>query len=196
MFTRAKSSATNGSGGLGIGLALSRRLAQLHGGSLTVQSEGPGKGCEFVVTLPQALEHHGTASQLEAPATDLRTRRVLVVDDNRDAADSLTMILEALGAEVRVAYAGREALDTLTHYDAGVVVLDIGMPDMDGYEVAQAIRARDHGRRRILVALTGWGQEADRVRALKAGFDHHIVKPAQISRLQILLASARSSGTC
>jgi CheY-like chemotaxis protein len=117
------------------------------------------------------------------------------VDDNRDAADSLTMILEALGAEVRVAYAGREALDTLAHYDAAVVVLDIGMPGMDGYEVAQAIRAQDQGRRCTLIALTGRGQEADRARAMQAGFEHHIVKPAEISRLQTLLAGVRGRRT-
>jgi CheY-like chemotaxis protein len=193
MFTKAQSSALEGNAGLGIGLALSRRLAQLHGGTLTVHSDGVGKGAEFVLSLPQALQQPGVDAQLETHAADLRTRRVLVVDDNRDAADSLTMILEALGAEVRVAYAGREALDTLTHYDAGVVVLDIGMPGMDGYELAQQIRARDQGRRRLLIALTGWGQEADRIRALQAGFDHHIVKPAEISRLRTLLAGAGGS---
>jgi CheY-like chemotaxis protein len=114
---------------------------------------------------------------------------VLVVDDNRDAADSLGMILKLLGADVRVARDGSEALETLQGYDPEVVLLDIGMPGMDGYEVARRIRAQRPGPRPTIVALTGWGQEQDRRDAREAGFDHHLVKPAEIDALKALLTS-------
>jgi CheY-like chemotaxis protein len=112
-----------------------------------------------------------------------------VVDDNHDAADTLGMVLRELGAEVRVARNGHEALDALPQFEPSVVLLDIGMPGLDGYEVARALRERFPDRNPFLIALTGWGQEEDRRRAVAAGFDHHLVKPAEISALQSLLAS-------
>jgi CheY-like chemotaxis protein len=118
-------------------------------------------------------------------------RRILVVDDNRDAAESLSMILRFLGADVQVAHGGREALDILSTYEPSVVLLDIGMAGMDGYEVARRIRTAFPERPPTIVALTGWGQEDDRQRARDAGFDHHLIKPADISVLQALLASLR-----
>jgi CheY-like chemotaxis protein len=116
-------------------------------------------------------------------------RRVLLVDDNRDAADSLGALLARLGAEVRVAHDGREALAVFESYRPGVVILDIGMPGMDGYQVARAIRGRPDGEQIPLVAVTGWGQEEDRRRVREAGFDHHLVKPADIGALRVLLGS-------
>jgi PAS domain S-box-containing protein len=176
------------SGGLGIGLALARRLAEMHGGTLGAASDGPGKGAEFTVRLPLAAPGDAVRKEkMEQP--QLPPSRVLVVDDNQDAADSLGMLLRFLGADVRVAHHGREALDAFESYRPGMVLLDIGMPEMDGYQVARAIRSRDAGRSVPLVALTGWGQDEDRRRAREAGFDHHLVKPPDLEALRSLLAA-------
>jgi CheY-like chemotaxis protein len=125
----------------------------------------------------------------EAPS-----RQVLVVDDNRDAAESLAMLLRLLGMEVRVAYSGAEALEILAHYDPEVVLLDIGMPGMDGHEVARRIRGSPRCRHTTLIALTGWGQDEDRQRSRTAGFDHHLVKPADVRTLHALLSAATRGG--
>ena len=190
MFTRSEHSRRSSQGGLGIGLALTRRLAKMHGGSVNAHSDGAGKGAKFTVRLPLAA--HARRQPEPAPARApgaVPRRRILVVDDNRDAGDSLGMILRHLGADVRVARDGEEALQAFAAYDPAVVLLDIGMPGMDGYEVARRMRALHPGRHSALVALTGWGQEEDRRRAREAGFDHHLVKPAQLESLQALLAS-------
>jgi signal transduction histidine kinase len=187
MFTRG--SDLKGQGGLGIGLALARQLAVMHGGSIEASSDGPGLGSEFRIRLPLsdvASARPGSGGKVGA---DLQGRQVLVVDDNRDAGDSLAMVLRILGCDVRVARDGMEALQTLQDFPAAVVLLDIGMPGMDGYEVARQIHARFPARRPVIVALTGWGQEQDRKRAQSAGFDHHMVKPAEIATLHSLLAS-------
>lgn len=190
MFSRGERSSGRAQDGLGIGLALARRLTEMHGGSLDAHSLGLGKGSEFIFRLPLASSpvQHSNAVKSPVKAT-LAQRRILVVDDNRDAANSLGMILQLLGAEVRVVEGGFEALAIFPSYEPSVVLLDIGMPGMDGYEVARNIRARfpDCGTR--IVALTGWGQDDDRRRAQEAGFDHHLVKPAEISDLQRLLCS-------
>jgi len=187
MFSREGRTDARGQGGLGIGLTLSRSLAQMHGGSIEARSEGPGKGSEFIVRLPLAAGAPQAIAARPQPTSLLSPMRILVVDDNRDAAASLGMILEVLGAEVRVAHDGAEALDAFHASDPAVVLLDIGMPGMDGYEVARTLRACYPGRRPALVALTGWGQEEDRRRVRAAGFEHHLVKPAEIDILQALL---------
>ncbi len=189
MFSRGDRASGRGQGGLGIGLALARRLAEMHGGSLEAFSAGTGKGSEFTVRLPLAADQAPQAAGTGHVDAAIPKQRILVVDDNRDAADSLGMILRLLGADVRIARDGLEALDAFPSYDPSVVLLDIGMPGMDGYEVARAIRARFPERHATIVALTGWGQDEDRRRAQEAGFDHHLVKPAEIGALQLLLAS-------
>jgi signal transduction histidine kinase/CheY-like chemotaxis protein len=188
MFNREARADARGKGGLGIGLTLSRRLAEMHGGSIEARSEGEGKGSEFVVRLPLAASPALRAAPPPAGTGLLAPVRVLVVDDNRDAAASLGMVLEVLGAEVRLAHDGHEALDAFGATEPAVVLLDIGMPGMDGYEVARRLRARFPDRRPALVALTGWGQEEDRRRARDAGFEHHLVKPAELEALQSLFA--------
>jgi len=189
MFSRGPQS-----NGLGIGLALSRSLATMHGGTLAASSAGPGQGAEFSLRLPIA-EAPAEAQGAPAPASPMAALRILVADDNQDAGDTLEMLLTHLGAQVRVVRNGADALAEFQGFDPDVVLLDIGMPGMDGYETARAIRARHAGHPAALVALTGWGQEQDRQRSREAGFDHHLVKPADIEALQALLAQlAGTSG--
>jgi PAS domain S-box-containing protein len=189
MFSRGDRTSGRGQGGLGIGLALARRLAEMHGGTLSAQSEGLGKGCAFTLRLPLAVSQLAGAAPESALNDAVPRRRILVVDDNRDAADSLGMILTVLGADVRVARDGPEAITIFRSYEPSVVLLDIGMPGMDGYEVARTLRSFSPGNKATIVALTGWGQDKDREMARDAGFDHHLVKPAEIGALQVLLAS-------
>ncbi|HWB74410.1 MAG TPA: ATP-binding protein, partial [Nannocystaceae bacterium] len=188
MFDRGDQASGLGPGGLGVGLSISRRLAQLHGGSLTAHSAGIGHGSEFALRLP------GIAGvRVEPPARaqprELPPRRVLVVDDNVDAAEMLALLLQSQDMTVHVADGGRVALELFARHDPEVVLLDIGMPEIDGYEVARRIRAEFPERRPILVALTGWGQQDDRRRVREAGFDHHLVKPAELETLRALLSS-------
>jgi PAS domain S-box-containing protein len=189
MFVRGDRTNRRAQSGLGIGLALSQRLAEMHGGRVTAASGGPGRGSEFTLRLPLAAAEADADVGAGAHAATPAPMRILVVDDNRDAGDSLALILRLLGAEVRIARDGPEALDVFERFDAGVVLLDIGMPGMDGYEVARCMRAAFPARHTRLVALTGWGQEEDRRLAREAGFDHHLVKPADLETLQALLAS-------
>jgi signal transduction histidine kinase len=176
-------------GGLGIGLTLVKNLVELHGGAITALSAGPGAGSEFVVRLPIATAGHGSSSAPEARSVPERVprRKVLVVDDNQDAASSLAMLLTYLGAEVQVVNDGRSALSLVGSYRPHVVLLDIGMPGMDGFEVARQIRSHAEYDDVMLIALTGWGQAEDRHRTRDAGFDHHLVKPADITALRSLL---------
>jgi signal transduction histidine kinase/ActR/RegA family two-component response regulator len=189
MFTQVDRSSRRAQGGLGIGLTLVRSLVAMHGGHVEARSDGLGRGSEFVVSLPVAT---GVPKQSEPGLPkDFPCRRVLVVDDNRDAAQMLGQLLTALGAEVRVAYSGRSALEVFPEFRPECVLLDIGMPDMDGYEVARRMRATGQGADVLLVALTGWGQEPDQRRSREAGFDHHVVKPPDIDKLRDLIASNR-----
>ena len=189
MFSRGERTGMRGEGGLGIGLALARRLAAMHRGTLAVASEGIGHGSEFTLTIPLvAAPAREPGEDPVVPQAMLR-KKILVVDDNRDAAETLGMVLEQMGAEVRVAYDGLEAVSAFSEYDAAAVLLDIGMPYMDGYEVARTLRSQYPDRRPRLIAITGWGQEKDRMRAKDAGFDHHITKPADLGLLQEILAS-------
>lgn len=189
MFTQVARSDRHTQGGLGIGLTLVRSLVLLQGGRVEANSAGPGQGSTFVVRLPLAAPAHAVA----APPRPLRTfaeRRVLVVDDNIDAADMLAALLGTLGAVVTTATSGAEALRLADAFDPDVVVLDIGMPGMDGYEVARRLRATPRHASTQLIALTGWGQEQDVRRSQDAGIDHHMVKPPDLDRLRDLIAAA------
>lgn len=187
MFSQGSRPSPGAGDGLGIGLALSRALAELHGGTLMATSAGPGQGSSFELRLPGAV-HKGGASHADVTAAASRMR-VLVADDNRDAADTLAAFLEIDGHEARVAYGGRQALEVGFEFRPDVVILDIGMPDMTGYEVARALRQEIWGRHVRLAALTGWGQSADKQLAVEAGFDAHLTKPASHSELRTLMAS-------
>ena len=165
-----------------MGLALVRRIVELHGGHVLARSEGIGKGSEFSVHLPRAA--HGVELTRKPPEpASIRPLRVLVVDDNRDAADSLKVLLETANQDVRTAYDGAAALDVAPAFLPELVLLDIGMPRMDGYEVAQRLRALALTPRPTLVALTGWGQASDKKRASAAGFDQHFTKPVNPEEL-------------
>jgi len=191
MFVQADSRDRRVAGGLGIGLTLARRLVEMHGGTLTASSPGRGRGSEFSVRLPLA-GRAAAANTEDHAAPDPKIRglpRVLIVDDNRDAADSLATLLHLLGAEVRVTNDGPDALATLDAFHPAAVFLDLGMPGMDGHEVARRIREREHAHDTVLVALTGWGQEKDRRATRATGFNHHLVKPADITALRSVLAS-------
>ena len=176
-------------GGLGIGLTLAQSLAELHRGRIEARSEGPDRGSEFLVRLPLAPAHAeaGARGPSVARSDALASQRIMVVDDNRDAAESLGALLTLLGAEVHVANDGEEALAVFAAHHPTTVLLDIGMPGMDGHEVARRIRQRPDAGDVTLIALTGWGQEEDRKRSQSAGFDHHLIKPADIQKLEGLL---------
>jgi CheY-like chemotaxis protein len=192
LFVQAERRLDRAQGGVGIGLTLVRQLVTLHGGTVTAHSDGLGHGSEFVVHLPaldaDPASPSGTATAAAA-ATARAPRRVLIVDDNVDAADSLAMLLRFSGHDVRVAYDGPTALLFAQAFAPQLVLLDIGMPQMDGYEVARRLRAEPAFEQTALVALTGWGQEDDRRRAQGAGFNFHLVKPVEPEMLQRLLDS-------
>ena len=173
--------------GLGIGLTLVKQMAELHGGTVSVWSAGPGQGTEFTVTLPLAPAGERPQEQ-PAVATPVRpSRRVLIADDSHDGADSLAFILRAAGHEVTTAYDGQSAIELADATRPDVVLLDIGMPEVSGYDVARAIRRESWGRNMRLVALTGWGQADHRRRSLEVGFDDHLVKPVEMDVLEEVL---------
>ena len=186
MFTQVDRSSRRTQGGLGIGLTLVRSLVAIHGGRVEVRSPGPGGGSEFIVDLPILVGRPVEADRTE-PLKPFPPRRILVVDDNGDAAETLGALLAGLGATVSVANSGPAALEILDTFNPDTVLLDIGMPEMDGYEVSRRIRATTDHEGVMLIALTGWGQEHDQRRSRAAGFDHHLVKPPDIGRLRDLL---------
>jgi PAS domain S-box-containing protein len=189
IFTQVDISHRRSQTGLGIGLTLVRSLVEMHGGTVSARSEGAGRGSEFTIRLPLALNQvrqEQPAAAARPPVGDLS---VLVVDDNRDAADSLGTLLRAMGARATVVHDGGAALERLETLHPDLVLLDLGMPGLDGYEVAQRIRQQPRNDDITLVALTGWGQEEDRRRSRAAGFDHHLIKPADATQLHNLMSS-------
>ena len=190
MFSQVKSSQDRSEGGLGIGLALSKGVVQLHGGTIEARSAGVGKGSEFIVRIPRrTVSSTAVESAPSAPAVRKRSRSVLIADDNRDAADSLAMLLEIEGHSVKVVHDGEQALAAIEESRPEVALLDIGMPEMDGYEVARRVRGDSRSRQTLLIAITGWGQEQDKARAISAGFDLHFTKPVEPQRLIELLGA-------
>lgn len=190
MFSQVHDDQGRSEGGLGIGLALVRGLVGLHGGAVEAFSEGPGRGSEFVVTIPindkgvlPTSEHVMEVEMMEGSMG----RKILVADDNQDAADSLAMLLQSTGHDVRTAHGGHSALVLANEFHPDIALLDVGMPDLNGHEVASKLRQTSWGKAIRLIAITGWGQEEDKRRALEAGFDHHLTKPVDFQRLEALL---------
>jgi PAS domain S-box-containing protein len=185
-----------GSEGLGIGLALVKGLVDRHGGSVTARSDGLGKGSEFAVTLPLAkptpVAMTERANPVRRPQPGASQRRVMVVDDNVDAAESMAVVLRIEGHEVRTAHDGEHAIQLASEFRPEVIVLDLGMPKMTGYDVARRLRAKPWGRDVVLVACTGWGQPEDRRRSKEAGFDHHLVKPVSAEAILAAVATPAS----
>jgi PAS domain S-box-containing protein len=192
MFSQVDRSLERATGGLGIGLALVKGLTEMHGGRVEAESEGQGLGSTFTVTLPVlSITSASKPSDSAADPTpaDRQKRRILVVDDNRDAADSLTTVLKLIGNEVRTAYDGLEAIEFAKTFRPQVILMDIGMPNLNGYDAAQRIRAESWGRDIVIIALTGWGQEMDRIQSREAGCNGHLVKPVNLSDLENMLAA-------
>jgi two-component system CheB/CheR fusion protein len=204
LFVQEDRSLARSHGGLGIGLTLVRSLVERHGGKVEARSEGPGLGSEFVVRLPvlAASTRTGAVERPESTWAEVRAEapveqgpaRVLLVEDNVDAADALAELLRMWGHEVEVVHDGASAVEKAGEVRPDVVLLDIGLPGMDGYQVAGALRALPDLRRALLVALTGYGQETDRRRTAAAGFDHHLIKPVDLEELKHLIAAGRSIG--
>ena len=193
LFTQVHSKSERAQGGLGIGLALVRRLTEMHGGSVSVHSDGPGRGAAFTVRLPVMASPLVLSSQRKEPGVipEVEPQRILVADDNHDAAEALSLQLQLAGHDVRTAHDGAEAVAIARTFDPDIVLLDLGMPKMDGYEAARQLRLRStEGRRLTLIALTGWGQQQDRDRTADAGFDEHLVKPVAEAQLFKALAAA------
>lgn len=192
MFNQINRDLEHGHKGLGIGLTLVKRLVEMHGGRVEVRSNGVGQGSEFSVRLPISVE--SSTSEREATEHDVAVTtsglRILVVDDNKAAADMLSMVVKTLGNDVRTANDGQQAIEVAAEFLPDVVLMDIGMPKMNGYEAARHIRQQPWSEKMVLVALTGWGQDEDKQRTKEAGFDHHLVKPAEPADLQRLLAMA------
>jgi len=199
LFTQLDQRMERPQSGLGIGLALVRRLVEMHGGSVSAHSEGAGRGSEFVICLPlmtpAVLPAVGDQLTAEYQAARPQHRRILVADDNLDALESLAALLALNGHEVHRAQDGAAALQAAMRHRPEVIFLDIGMPQMDGYEVARRIRAHEWGKEMLLIAVTGWGQESDRQRSFAAGFDFHLVKPVDLEKLNQLLSKVSAVAT-
>lgn len=190
LYTEAGGERKPSSEGLGIGLHVTKELVEAHGGTIEARSDGPGKGAEFVMRLPlmagaPSVAHHGeTSARSDAKLS------ILVVDDNHDAADSLAEVLEAYGHRVQAAYGGEEAVQRAAKGDVQVALVDIGMPTVDGFQVAERISSTPAARGTLLVAVTGWGEKSDRARSKQAGFAYHLTKPVDFDALESLLATA------
>jgi PAS domain S-box-containing protein len=194
MFSQIDRTLERSQGGLGIGLALVKKLVHLHGGSIEAKSAGQGQGSEFEVRLPVLVDQSPTElPQPPAATTPTMARRILVVDDNRDSAASLSILLRITGNETNIAYDGLQALEVAEQFRPDVVLLDLGLPKLNGYDVARRIREQPWGNDIILVALTGWGQDEDRRKSKEAGFNGHLVKPVEHAALMSLLSELRPS---
>jgi CheY-like chemotaxis protein len=181
-------------GGLGVGLALVRRVIELHGGSIQARSAGDGQGAEFIARLPlSATQPTIVVSGAPEKSRLFPKLRILVVDDNKDAADTLSQLLASMNQDVCTVYDGLAAIAAARTFNPDLVLLDIGMPGMSGYEVARALRAGNSLPKPVLVAVTGWGQGADKMQAIDAGFQHHFVKPLSEEILRNLLAEGAAS---
>jgi CheY-like chemotaxis protein len=197
MFTQVENSDARIQSGLGIGLTLVRRLVQLHGGTVEVHSDGENLGSTFcirlpAVQLPDGLKTPGDVG--DVPATELPVgRRVLIVDDNIDALESLSTLVAAMGNNICKAQNGLEAVQAAETFRPNIVLMDLGMPHLNGYEAAKRIRQEPWGRDLTLVATTGWGQEAHRHRASEAGFDHHLIKPIDLATLRSIIQTSANS---
>ncbi|MBL9163535.1 MAG: PAS domain-containing protein [Planctomycetaceae bacterium] len=192
MFTQVDRSTEQSQGGLGIGLTLVRRLVEMHDGSIEARSEGANKGSEFVVRLPLVMQPPSEAlSRGGIAGKSLGHGRILVVDDNKDSANSMAMLLRLKGNDIRTAHDGVEALEIADAFHPETVLLDIGLPRLNGYDVARRIRQRPWGQHVLLIALTGWGNDEDRRLSQEAGFNFHIVKPVDLAALENLLAGAK-----
>jgi signal transduction histidine kinase/CheY-like chemotaxis protein len=196
MFKQVDRSLERSEGGLGIGLTLVQRLVEMHGGTVEAHSLGLGKGSEFVLRLPLAV---GDKKQQPPSVADRQNAaapvscRILVVDDNQDSADSIAILLRTMGNEVHAAHDGLEAVDAAAEFQPDIVLLDLGLPKLNGFDAARRIREQPGGQERVLIALTGWGQEEDRRRSQEAGFDHHLTKPIDFGVLRELLATRKIS---
>jgi CheY-like chemotaxis protein len=190
LFSQAPSAVGRSEGGLGVGLSLVRGLVSLHGGSVDALSDGPGQGSEFIVRIPVGAPsdslHLEPAADVPVPGAGMK---ILVVDDSRDAADTCAILLELSGHNVQTAYTGQQALELAETFRPHVLLLDIGLPDFDGYQLARKIRGLSWGSQIVLIAVTGWGQEEDRNRAFEAGFDHHLTKPIAAETVESLIQS-------
>jgi CheY-like chemotaxis protein len=190
LFSQVDRSLERAQGGLGIGLALVKALTEAHGGRVTVHSGGLGRGSTFVVRLPVTSEEPA-ADKLPDTAKPVPRGRILIVDDNQDGAASLAMLLTVMGNDTRTAHDGLEGVELAEAFRPDLIVLDIGLPKLNGYDACRRIREKLWAKDTLIVAATGWGQDEDRRRSREAGFDHHLVKPVDAAELNRLLAERK-----
>jgi CheY-like chemotaxis protein len=196
LFAQADQSLARSEGGLGIGLTLVRSLVELHGGTISARSEGPGKGSEFELRIPVGSTVRTTKKNSSGPNenSSVRNFRILVVDDNEDTAKGMVKLLKLSGYTVKMAHTGPEAISAAKEHHPEVVILDIGLPGMDGYQVAEALRQEECCKDAMIVAVSGYGEEQARQRSIEAGFDDHLVKPVDFDTLLGVLSRRDGSG--